>query len=169
MRPISLPLIDLLLRLSPRERALLAVAGLVAVLGIGFGLLLPLQERRLAAELALQDAQALEAWVAARVVEKQALKGEDSVTPQDPIGSSGIEQGLINARLRVALSALSTTGDGGIDLRFERVDFIQLAQWLSQAHPGWGYHIDSFRLEALDAAADAGRVAAWISLSPAGN
>ncbi|MEP2716395.1 type II secretion system protein GspM [Pseudophaeobacter sp.] len=160
--------LDLLLRLSPRERLLLACAGLVILLGLGFGLLLPLQERRLQAETRLAEAQALEQWIAAQIREKQSLNIGKPATPADPIGTSGVERGLIEARLRPALSALSTQGDGAIDLRFDRVDFIQLGTWLSAAHPGWGYQIDSFRLEALPELQDAGRVAAWISLIPAG-
>lgn len=159
--------LDLLLRLSPRERLLLALSLPVLLLGLGFALLLPLQERRLAAERGLQDALALEAWIAERVVEKQALNQGNPIIPAQPIGTHGLEQGLIEARLRPALSALSTEADGIIDLRFDRVDFLQLAQWLSAAHPEWGYRIDSFRLEALAAPEDAGRIAAWISLSPA--
>ena len=119
-------------------------------------------------------AQALELWIADRIVEKQSLTRAFDPVPQAPIGTSGVERGLIAARLRPALTSLSTQGDGRIDLRFDQVDFAQLGAWLSAAHPGWGYRIDSFRLEALqgDGGAEggsghiSGRVAAWISLSP---
>lgn len=161
-------LIDLLLGLSARERLLLATAALVILLGLGFGLLLPLQERRLRAEARLGEAQALELWIAERIVEKQSLNRGISPVPQAPIGTSGVERGLITARLRPALTSLTTTGDGAIDLRFDQVDFTQLGHWLNAAHPTWGYEIASFRLEALEGEAQAGRVAAWISLSPAG-
>lgn len=161
-------LIDLLLGLSARERLLLATAAVVILLGLGFGLLLPLQERRLRAEARLGEAQALELWIAEQIVEKQSLNRGISPVPQAPIGTSGVERGLITARLRPALTSLTTTGDGAIDLRFDQVDFTQLGYWLNAAHPDWGYEIASFRLEALEGETQAGRVAAWISLLPAG-
>jgi type II secretory pathway component PulM len=160
-------LIDLLLRLTARERLLLGSALLVILLGLGFGLLLPLQEHRLNAEARLAEAQALELWIAERIAEKQSLNQDNGPVAQDPIGPSGVEAGLISARLRPALTSLSTQADGALDLRFDRVDFTQLGQWLMTAHPAWGYRIDSFRLEALEGETQSGRVAAWISLSPA--
>ena len=136
--------------------------------------LVPHIVRRLRAEAQLGEAQALELWIADRIVEKQSLTRAFDPVPQAPIGTSGVERGLIAARLRPALTSLATQGDGRIDLRFDQVDFAQLGAWLSAAHPGWGYRIDSFRLEALqgDGGAEggsghiSGRVAAWISLSP---
>ena len=161
-------LIDLLLGLSTRERLLLATAAVVILMGLGFGLLLPLQERRLRAEARLGEAQALELWIVERIVEKQSLTRRIDPPPQAPIGTSGVERGLIAARLRPALTSLTTTGDGAIDLRFDQVDFTQLGHWLNAAHPTWGYEIASFRLEALEGETQAGRVAAWINLLPAG-
>lgn len=160
-------LIDLLLPLTRRERWLLGGAGLVILLAIGFGLLMPLQDRHQQARTQLAELRALEQWIMARIGEKQGLTQGNTEISQAPIGTSGIEAGLIEAHLRQPLSALSAQEGGAIDLRFDRVDFIQLGQWLRTAHPAWGYRIDSFRLEALEGAAAAGRVAAWISLSPA--
>jgi len=171
-------LIDFLLTRSARERILLGAALLVILLGLGFGLLMPLHEHRLRAQAQLGEAQALELWIADRIVEKQSLTRAFDPGSQAPIGTSGVERGLIAARLRPALTSLSTQSDGSIDLRFDQVDFAQLGAWLSAAHPGWGYRIDSFRLEALppdsgveggaEGGSDrlSGRVAAWISLSP---
>lgn len=163
---MSAKLIDLLLRLTRRERRLLGGAGLMILLAVGFGLLLPLQERHQQAKTQLAELRALEQWIIARIAEKQGLNQGNIAISQTPIGTSGIEAGLIEAHLRQPLSALSAQEGGAIDLRFDRVDFIQLGQWLRTAHPAWGYRIDSFRLEALEGEAAAGRVAAWISLSP---
>lgn len=162
-------LIDMLLRLSGRERMLLAIAALLLPLSLGVSLLLPLQEQHAAARTARSDAEALQAWILARIDEKQALKrdaaGHTRAPVGAPIGTSGIEQALIESRLRPALSALSAAASGDIDLRFDRVDFQALARWLTAMHPSWGYTLDSFRMEALEE--DPGYIAAWISLSPA--
>ena len=161
---MSSRLLDFLLGLTPRERLLLGLTGLVLGLGLGFGLLLPLHEQRLHRETQLQEVQALERWIAERIAEKQSLNRSVDPVSQAPIGTSGIERGLIAARLRPALTSLASQSDGGLDLRFERVDFSQLGRWLAAAHPGWGYEITRFRLEALEG--DPGRVAAWLSLAP---
>lgn len=172
---MSTRLIDLLLALTARERWLLTCGALVLVLGLGYGVLLPLQTARHQAEARLENAHALETWIIARAQEKQSLTQGNSVSlaiePLVPIGTSAVEQGLITARLRPALSALSTQGDGEIDLRFDQVDFIRLATWLSDAHPEWGYQISSIRLEAPQEVLDnpdraTGQVTAWITLSP---
>lgn len=158
-------LIDALLRLSGRERMLLALTAALVPLGVGMALLLPLQDQRIAAHTARAEARDLQTWVMARIDEKQSLTRAIPALSQSPIGTSGVEQSLIAARLRPALSALSAEAGGTIDLRFDTVDFVALANWLSDMHPGWGYDITSLRLEAQEDAP--GRIAAWITLRPA--
>ena len=162
---MSRRLIDVLLRLSRRERWLLGIV-VFALLPVAviLGGLVPLQERRAAAEQAQAEARALQDWVGARVGEKQALARNMTAAPGEPIGSSGLEQGLIAARLRNAISALEATGAGGIELRFDEVDFLRVAHWLTSSHPGWGYQITGLRIEALETP---GMVATWLSLTPA--
>lgn len=163
---MSACLIDLLMPLTARERLLLACAAVVALMGLGFGLLAPLHEHRQRAASQLDEARALEQWITARVAQKQALNQGNIALPATPIGISGIGNSLVKSHLRGPLSALSAQQGGAIDLRFDRVDFIQLGQWLNSVHPQWGYRIDGFRLEALEGANEAGRVAAWITLTP---
>lgn len=157
-------LIDLLLSLNSRERGLLALLAVTAVLGLVFGGLLPLYEQRQSAEIAQHEARALEAWVVDRIAEKSTLTEGTSTIYPNPIGLSSIEQGLISAQLRPQLSALTRQDDNGLTLRFDQVDFLRLASWLSAVHPAWGYHFKNFRLEALE---QPGQIAAWIELSPA--
>lgn len=164
---MSARLIDLLLQLNRRERQSLAALAVILLLALVFALLLPLQERRQQAEAARGEALALQAWVQARVAEKAAL---DAAAPLPrgaagaPAGLSGLEQGLKTAGLRSALSELGSEGGGAVTLRFEEVDFLRLATWLSSVHPGWGYSIRSFRFEALEDAP--GKAAARITLVP---
>lgn len=163
-------MIDMLLRLSSRERGLLALlAGGIVPLAVIFGLLLPLAERRDAAHQALDEARALQAWVIARAGEHGTLlaqTGPGSAAPGAPIGSAGIEQSLIAAQLRRDVSELGSRSAGEIEIGFDAVDFTRLANWLSDNHPGWGYAIDSFRIESLETS---GRVSARMTLRPVGN
>lgn len=157
-------LIDLLLSLNSRERGLLALLAVTAVLGLVFGGLLPLYEQRQRAELAQREARALETWVVNRIAEKSTLTGGISTISPNPIGLSSIEQGLISARLRPQLSALTGQGGEDLTLRFDQVDFLRFANWLSATHPAWGYQFQSFRFEALE---QPGQITAWIALRPA--
>ncbi|QAX32071.1 type II secretion system protein GspM [Leisingera sp. NJS204] len=157
-------LAGLLLPLNRRERLLLA-ALLLAVLplGAGFALLLPLHERRLAAEQAQAEAAALQAWAAGRLAEKQTLARSAPPAPGAPAGLSGIEQRLIAAGLRRRLSGLGSGPGETVELRFDSIGFEELGAFLMGAHPAWGYRLRSFRFEAQEAP---GRVAAWITLAP---
>ncbi|MFW2541360.1 type II secretion system protein GspM [Primorskyibacter sp. 2E107] len=163
---MSARLLDMLLRLSPRERSLLGLmAGVALPLGIGFALLLPLAEARQKAEAAQVEALALQGWVTTRAAEAQGLtRTERREERFEPIGLSGIEEGLIAANLRGALTSIGTESGGVIALRFDSVDFIRLASWLSSAHPEWGYRFQTLRLEDIG---QPSRVLARIALSPA--
>jgi len=159
---MSARLIDLLSRLAPRERVLLAIMIVVALpAGLILGLLLPLHEMRNAALDDRTDALALNLWVQARVVELQALPQPNVQTVAAPIGTSGIEQALIDRGLRDAVSQLSADSDGVVTVRFDEVRFGRLADWLSDAHPRWGYDIAALRLDATDTE---GSVAAALTL-----
>ncbi|WP_146591305.1 type II secretion system protein GspM [Puniceibacterium confluentis] len=161
---MSARLIDLLARLAPRERVLLAVLVLgVLPAALWFAVLEPLATRRVAAEAELREARALAGWVSARAGELAALDQGDSTGPRAPVGLSAVEQSLISAELRGAVSELSNRTGGGIELRFETVAFADLMHWLSAQDPGWGYDIDAFRLRAATAA---GEVAAELRLMP---
>ncbi|CUH63483.1 General secretion pathway, M protein [Thalassovita gelatinovora] len=161
---MSARLIDLLLRLSPRERGLLAIAVfVVGPLVVVFGLLLPLTERREAALQTEAEAVALHNWVQDRAAEQVQYGAAPQQVPQPAIGSSGIEQQLIDAQLRPSVSELATQAGGVVELRFDEVDFIRLANWMTSAHPDWGYAIASFRFEASDSP---GKIAAWLVLRP---
>ena len=162
---MSQRMIDMLMARSSRERLLLGVVVFVVLpLAVALGWLLPLSEQRAAATRAQAEALALQGWVMARVGEKQALARnapQQEIGP--PIGSGGIEQGLVAAQLRRSVSELGAAGQGGIELRFDEVDFMRLSNWLSASHPGWGYEIESFRLDALNRP---GVVAAALTLTP---
>lgn len=159
--------IDFLLRLAPRERGLLGLLCLVilpAALVVGW--LWPLAEERRAAQIALREARALDAWVIERRTEKAGLglSAPDAADAPVAIGASALEQSLISARLRSYLGALETRGEGEITLRFDDVNFVDLMRWMDGEDPGWGYRIVALRLERTERSA---RVEARLTLEPA--
>ena len=160
-------LIDALGRLSGRERWLLVLLIAVVVPLALWGLwLMPLAERRSAAEAQLAEARALQSWVATRAAEKALIQTAARPEKHPPIGASGLEQSLISANLREDLSSLSDLGDGRLELHFDDVAFDALILWLSATEPRWGYAFSSFRFDALAEAP--GRVAVSLQLRPEG-
>ncbi len=158
--------IDMLLRLSPRERVLLGL--LVAVVLpalIWMFAIAPLQARHTAALQAQSDIRALGGWVVDRAAEHARLSADAGPERMPPLGISGLEQSLVAAGLREAVSELGGQADGRIELRFDTVAFTDLAGWLSQSDPGWGYDITAFRLERGE---EPGLVAVDLTLEPQG-
>lgn len=151
-------LIDWLAGRSGRERLLLGLlAGVLLPLALIFGVLLPLAERRAGAEAALEEARMLNGWVAARAAEAVDLgpvaPGGGEAQVYDPIGVSGLEQGLKRARLWPYVARLEARSQGGIALDFEEVEFTRLMRWLEAASPRWGYEFDTLRIEPRQAPA----------------
>jgi len=159
-------LIDLLGRLSARERGLIAfLIAVVLPLALWLTWLGPLVQARADALAALQNARALDAWVSDRATENALLRVTAPEKSPPAIGASGVEQRLISVDLRDALSGLSDLGDGRLSLRFDSVEFARLILWLSDSDPIWGYEISKFRFERTPVA---GVVSADLTLTPRG-
>lgn len=159
-------MIERLLKLSARERGLLALLVAVALPAlIWSAVIAPMQTRHAAALAARDEARALGVWVIERAAEQAQLRTAGQTGPMPPLGISGLEQSLVEAGLRSAVGALGSQADGRIELRFDAVEFTRLANWLSRADPGWGYDIAAFRLER---GATPGLVAAALTLEPQG-
>ncbi len=157
-------LIDLLLRLAPRERWLLGILfAIVLPMGLLFGVLVPLNDAKANALADRTEAVAINLWVQERVGQYQSLKSSPQSGPQPAMGTSGIEQSLINAGLRGDISDLSQDSAGQITLRFDDVRFTRLMTWLSETEPGWGYDVTQFRIEAVPEPAN---VSASLTLEP---
>ena len=157
-------LVEHLLRLSGRERALLLALGLVGVGGLAAGLLLPLAERRTAAETALVEARALQAWVSARAAEADVLRAAAGPGQVAPIGLAAVQRSLEQAGLIDAVATLSASRGNGIEMRFEEVSFDRLIGWVTQVEPVWGYRFAAFRIEASP---EPGLVSARFDVLPA--
>jgi|GEM_PF-846856 len=145
-------LIAILLRLSIRERRLLAALFVfVLPLAIVFVLIIPANERQTQNRIAAGEARDLRDWVSARASEYQLL---ETLSPNlseagaGPIGISALEQSLVAAGLRESVNKLAAKNDDGVELLFEEVAFVDLTNWLAATEPTWGYVLEAFRIDA---------------------
>jgi len=161
-----------LLARSVRERWLLALCGGAALpLAIVFGVLIPLEEARKAAADEVAQARTTTQWVVGQVVDARVLglqrlpPGQELETGVEPIGSSGLEETLIDAGLRPAVEELGRNESGVVTIRFDAVRFIHLAAWMTTSDPGWGYDVTRLEITKTELS---GLVTAALTLSPSG-
>lgn len=137
---------------NPRERRLLALLALVAVpLAFGFLLALPLLEARRNARAGLDAALTTRSWYLDRQAEIAALPvpGEPVAANADttaPIGLGGIEDLLIDAGLRDAVTLLANAPGGGVTLALGPVPFGPLMGWIDTLAPEAGYGLRALRV-----------------------
>ena len=83
--------------------------------------------------------------------------------PPPAAGMSGLEQSLVDAGLRAAVSSLSNQGADRVALRFDRVAFGRFMPWFAGLADTAGYTPESFSIESLGAP---GYVAVALVLEP---
>lgn len=150
-------LADMLIARSRRERWLLSLMVLVAVPFIYvYGVVLPLGARHQQAQVALEDAAALESWLQARRVELESLPpvpenaaGADGGARPVP-GLGGIETRLDKAGLGAAVRQIASADQGGVTLRLEEVAFTDLMAWLDAFEAETGYGVARMTLDRSD-------------------
>lgn len=129
------------------ERSWLLVLVLVVLpAGVLFGIALPLLERRDESRQQLADLLEQQIWLDQRMAEFRRLGPSAEGASTGGPGLVEVEQSLVEAGLRGAVTRLANLGDGGIDLRMEDVDFGDLAAWLDGLEAGWPLAIRSFRM-----------------------
>lgn len=156
----------LLVRRTPRERALLALLALGALPAAFVALVaLPLIDARSAARAELAVARASRDWYAARQREIAALPVPGAPVHAAgiaPVGLGGIEAGLIDAGLREAVSLLTNAPNNRVALSLEAVAFDDLMLWASSLPELAGYRLFALRMTRVEP----GLVEAELQLEP---
>jgi len=116
---------------AERERWILRVGALLALLILGYGLLwLPLSRARDGLRQQVQQGERDLAWM--RQVPASALTASAStfVAPSSESLLSRLDRGARAAGLGGALLAVEPVGDGEVRMRFQQVDFDAAMRWL---------------------------------------
>ena len=156
-----------LARLTSRDQVLAALLALVLIpTGLAWGVILPLIERREAAQETAAAAEALQEWLIERRAELAALPINHHSMAQhaaEPVGLAGLEVGLIEADLHDHVSLLANTTGEAVHLRFDEVEFVAVASWLSATLQNSAYGLTALRLTRGSAA---GMVTAEVQMTP---
>jgi general secretion pathway protein M len=150
-------------RLAPRERwIVLGGAVLVVVLAI-MAAVLPLQRRVSATAARIEQKRSDLVWLrsvgpqlAMLQVTRPAMSSNESLVVL--VDRTARESGFGKS-----LGPSQPSGDGGLNVRFDKVPFDSLVTWLSQLHERYGISVDS---ATVDAANEAGMVTATLLLRP---
>ena len=144
-------MLEYLYRFTPRERAIIVVAVLVAI-GLGLHALViePYQKRVAELSDALAQQRADLAWMRSAIVGMPA--GEIASTSEQIEGTLAnfINQAVSRQGLSSQLSQISPIGNDEIRMRYNAVEFNRLVSFIARVNAS-GLDIKDLRIDAVDA------------------
>jgi len=153
---------EYLQRLSPRERWMVLGGGLVAVLLLIIAIVTPLQSRVSATEARVVKKRGDLVWLRAVAPQLSSLQSVRHPTLNESLVVL-VDRTAHEAGFAKSLVGSQPSGDGGLNVRFEKMPFDQLVTWLSTLHEQYGVRVDS---ATVDSASEAGTVSAVLVLHP---
>ncbi len=140
--------------LQPRERLILAAAGVVLVI-LAIYLLIwePLAQQRASLQRSVSAKQAQLAWMREQAVTVRALRRAGATAGSlDKRRSllAVVDQSLARAGLKGQLQRMEPDGADAVKLWFEGSDFDVLMRWLAQTRQQYGLRVGSLRIEPQD-------------------
>jgi general secretion pathway protein M len=146
--------------LTPRERWILVGGGAVIVLLLLAAVILPLQHRVSATEARVEQKRDDLVWLRSMAPQLSSLQIRRAPVSNESlvvlVDRTAREAGFGNS-----LAGSQPSGDGGLNVRFEKLPFDTLVTWLSRLHEQYGVRVDS---ATVDAANEAGTVTATLVL-----
>jgi general secretion pathway protein M len=147
-------------KLSPRERTILLGGGAVALILLIAAIVLPLQRSVSTSEARIQQKRDDLVWL--RSVAPQLGTLQNSRRPSlDESLVVLIDRTARESGMSQALVGSQPSGDGGLNVRLEKLPFDTLIGWLSQLHQQYGVRVDS---ATVDSANEVGTVTATLVL-----
>jgi general secretion pathway protein M len=150
-----------LLGLSPRERTLVIGGSVLALILVVLAIVLPLQSRVSATAERVQQKRNDLVWL--RQVGPQ-LASLQTTRPRGTLTES--LAALVDRTAREAgfsknLAGTQASGDGGLNVRLDKMAFDAMVNWLSQLHERYGVSVDS---ASVDSAGAPGTITATLVL-----
>ena len=153
-------LLQYLQRLQPRERVMLLIGGVAALLLIIVATVLPLQRSVAAAQQRVERKRDDLQWLRSMAPQLTGLQ----VTAPPPLRESLVvlvDRTARESGLAKSLVGSQPSGDGGLNVRLDQTPFDTLVVWLSQLRERYGVRVDS---ATIDAGKGSGNVTATLVL-----
>jgi type II secretory pathway component PulM len=134
---------------NARERGLLAgLCVFVLPVAAVFLLILPSMKSLENTKKVVLDARTEKAWVTQQRLNFGGLGVSGPAREAvDPVGLAGLEELLRNAGLHQSVGRMSNRDAGAVEIKFEQVEFEQLARWVASNQSSWGYDIQTYRID----------------------
>lgn len=149
-------------QLSPRERWMVIGGGVVALLLLVFAIVMPLQSRVSATQARVVKKRGDLVWLRAMAPQLSSLQTVRHPTSNESLVVL-VDRTAHEAGFAKSLVASQPSGDGGLNVRFDKMPFDQLVSWLSTLHEQYGVRVDS---ATVDSANEPGTVSATLVLHP---
>jgi type II secretory pathway component PulM len=149
-------------RLSQRERYLVIGGAALALILIVLAIVLPLQNRVSATQARVQQKRSDLVYL--RAVIPQLMSLQTTVRPAGVLNES--LAALVDRTAREGgfsknLAGTQASGDGGLNVRLDKIAFDAMITWLSQLHERYGVSVDT---ATVDAAGEPGIITATLVL-----
>ena len=147
-------------QLSPRERWILLGGSVLAAILLIAVIVMPLQRNVSATETRLQKKRDDLVWIRSIAPQLGSLQNSRPPSLHESLVVL-VDRTARDAGLSQSLVGSQPSGDGGLNVRFEKLPFDALVSWLSQLHQQYGVRVDSAN---VDSANEAGTVTATLVL-----
>lgn len=140
--------------LQPRERLLIAAAGIVlCILAIYLLIWEPLAQQRASLQNSIAAKRGQLTWMREQAVTVQQLRraGASAASIDDRRSLLAVvDQSLARAGLKAQLQRMEPDGADAVKLWFEGSDFDTLMRWLAQTRQQYGLRVGSLRIQPQD-------------------
>jgi general secretion pathway protein M len=150
-----------LLGLSPRERTLVIGGSVLALILVVLAIVLPLQSRVSATAERVQQKRNDLVWlrqVAPQLASLQTTRPRGTLTESL---AALVDRTAREAGFSKNLAGTQASGDGGLNVRLDKMAFDAMVNWLSQLHERYGVSVDS---ASVDSAGAPGTITATLVL-----
>jgi general secretion pathway protein M len=146
--------------LEPRDRRMLLIGAIAALLLIILATVLPLQRRVAALEQRVERKRDDLQWLRSMAPQLAGLQG-NAPPPLNESLVVLVDRTARESGLAKSLVGSQPSGDGGLNVRLDPTPFDALVGWLSQLRERYGVRVDS---ATIDAAKGSGNVTATLVL-----
>jgi general secretion pathway protein M len=148
-------------RLNPRERYILIGGAVLAIVIIILGITMPLQSRVNAAQARVQQKRNDLVWLRMMSPQLMSLQtARPAATLRESLAAL-VDRTAREGGFSKNLAGTAASGDGGLNVRLDKMPFDAMISWLSQLHERYGVTVDT---ATVDVSGEPGTITATLVL-----